>query len=412
LLFRPSEPLFPGDTIKKFSLAWWANYFYQECDPAEKKKVFRNVYRLHQGKAQVKPTLDPNSSKLDLQFWFDCMTEMLKNGFTEFPSEFRSTDDVLVPSLRDDSDLRVGFRGELRQPFDVRQHNGCRPRAHILSMLPSMNIDKPWHPYFNSDNRKKLYYRKGNGDNCLHTAVSVAVDFDTASKFPLLCDLNEADDLGTAKVEAQGIQSNVAQLRAQLGATITRQHFDPNSRAVNTKPGYAPGMMPANPPVSSVTAYKAPAGLRLLKSVRMNVYLFLVKGTVYNTRGYQVHLKNAPFPERAVEAVPWEHFLARVKIDRIHFGSDSNDGHLNVIHGYEFLHTVRDLERTLGGGLDGVRRLQALSTYLHELCERGKLNSDGSGGLPFKTAKTPDTVKITKVLNIEPRRDWGRNPAR
>lgn len=402
--FKEREPLFKGD-LKKFSLQWWANYFYQECDDATKKSVFREVYRLDKGLLSLKTQLD------DI-YWFDCMERMLKNGFTEFPPEFRSTDDVLLPLLREDSDLKVGFRGELRQPFDVRRHNGCRPRAHILSMLPEMNINKPWHPFNAGRNRTKLYYRKGNGDNCLHTAVSVAVDFGTASKFPLLSDLNEADDLGTATVEAEGILSNVAQLRAQMADVLTKQHFDPGRRATDAKPGYAPGKMPAPSTSQAVKPYKAPSGIRLLRSVRMNVYLFLLKGAVYDTRGYQEHLKNAPFPERAAEAIPWEHFIARVMIDRIQYGPDSNDGHLNVIYGWEFLHTRRDLEQALGGGLDGALRMGALSDYLQDLCRRGKLNGDGSGGLPFTTAASNPAVRITKVLKIEPRRDWGRNPAR
>ncbi len=411
LLFRDRAPLFEGEGLKKHGLQWWANYFYQECSSEKKKQAFKEIYQHNKdapgGKElKFKYKLDRLSVPAVVKNWNTLMTGLLNDGFTEFPQEFRSTDDVLIPRVREETDLRIGFRGELRQPLDVRKHNGCRPRAHVLALLPEMNIDKGWHPFSEAATRNKLYYRKGNGDNCLHTAVSVAVDFGTASKFPLLADLIAEDDIGTATVEAEGIASNVEGVKAALAKTQTP-----------TDTLYALSN-PVHPVVGALRAAKpseakAPRpGIRLLRSVRMNVYLFLVKGVVYDTRGYQAHLKNAPFPERAAEAIPWDHFLARLKIDRIHYGPDSNDGHLNVIYGYEFLHYRRDLERTLGGGMEGVAKLQTLTDFLIDLYDRGKLQPDGTGGIPFTTANTPKGAKITKVIKIEPRRDWGINPAR
>jgi hypothetical protein len=271
-----------------------------------------------------------------------------------------------------------------------------------------MNMTASWHPFSKPQHRDKVYYRKGNGDNCLYTTVSVAYDFDTASKFPLISDLRSdaPDAFGTATVEAMGIESKVAQLRAALGDQLTKQHFNPNWRATDAKPGYAPGLQPAGPlrPVRT-----RPTQVRLLPLVRMNVYLFRVRGDVWNTEGYQFHEHNATFPERAMNKVPWGDFLARVRIDRIHYGDDSNDGHLGIVHGYDWLHSYGELCRLLGGGNAGLDAYLQLQEYLQEIRRRGKLQSDGSGGIDFRTgaSKPAGELKIQRVLRMEPRTDWG-----
>ena len=67
--------------------------------------------------------------------------------------------------------------------------------------------------------RAKAFYRNGsNQDNCLFTAVSVATDFYTASKFPLVQDLiaDSPDAIGTATVLATGMVSRVKAMAATL----------------------------------------------------------------------------------------------------------------------------------------------------------------------------------------------------
>lgn len=203
-----------------------------------------------------------------------------------------------------------------------------------------------------------------------------------------------------ATVEAVGLASKVGALGAELGNTITQRFFakmpsDYQPKPINMKTASSP----------------RPPALRLLKSVRMNVYLFVLRGNIWNTAAYQALRGNQMFAERATDQIPWGNFLARVMIDRIHYGNDSNDGHLNVVHGFEFLHTHREIDQLLGGGLRGIAGRAVLSNFLSEICERGRLHPDGSGGIPFTTVNTPSDVKITKVLRIDSRHDWGPNPA-
>lgn len=406
--FSPMAALFP-EPVKKFGFEWWANHFYQECDPTAKKKYYQTVYRPDK---TVKPNFRSDGPSADQVAWQELLENMLKSGFVEFPDNFKGVDDTFFPSIKQDPNLKLGFRGELRQPHQVRMHNGCMPKAQIMSLRKDMNMSAAWHPFSKPSVRDKVYYRKGNGDNCLYTVVSVAYDFGTASKFPLLFDLerDNPDAFGTATVEASGIESKVAKTRAALADTLTRQHFNPTWRATDAKPGYNPGPMPG--PSTRGVPYKAPAQfqVRLLKMVRMNVYLFRIRGNTWNTEAYQTNQGNANFPERAMDRVPWGDFLARVRVDRLHFGDDSNDGHLSVVDGYDFLHPRRELERLLGGGTAGTAAVGKLTDYLRDIADRGRLRSDGSGGIRFATANTDPNVQIRKVLRIEPRTDWGYVP--
>jgi hypothetical protein len=399
--FNADHPLYPNP-IKKFSYEWWANHFYQECTSAEKKTFHMRAWKPD---GKLKPNFDPSSPSKDLAAWQELLEDMLKKGFTEYPDNFRGVDDTLIPSVREYPHLKLGFRGELRQPYQVKLHNGCKPKAQVWALRKDMNMSAAWHPFNKPDVRNKIYYRKGNGDNCLYTTVSVAYDFDTASKFPLISDLRSdaPDAFGTATVEAIGIQSAVAKARAALGDTITKQHFNPTWRATDAKPNYNPVPLPGNKKMSEKSV------IRLLPLVRMNVYMFRVRGNVWNTQAYQMDQHNATFPERAMELIPWGDFLARVKVDRIQYGDDSNDGHLSIVAGYDLLHSYGELCQLLGGGQAGSSAVSNMMDFLHRIRDRGKLQADGSGGIDFRTgsSKPPTELKIQKVIRMEPRTDWG-----
>ncbi len=401
--FRESAPLYVN-VPKKFCYEWWANHFYQECTPQDKKKFYKTAYK---DTGTIKPNFDSLSPSKDQVAWLELLEAMLKAGFVEYPDTYKGVDDTLIPSIKEYPHLKLGFRGELRQPSQVKLHNGCTPKAKVISLRRDMNMSASWHPFSIPDLRNKVYYRKGNGDNCLYTTVSIAYDFDTASKFPLLSDLRSdaPDAFGTATVEATGIESSVAKLRAALGDTITRQHFNPGWRATDAKPGYNPGNQPVNAPAPKAVK----SVIRLLPLVRMNVYLFRVRGNVWNTQKYQTDQHNASFPERAMDTIPWGDFLARVRIDRIHYGDDSNDGHLGIVAGYDLLHSYGELCRLLGGGIAGQNAYVQMLEFLKKIRNQGKLNADGTGGIDFRTAgsKPVGELKILKVIRMEPRTDWG-----
>lgn len=409
--FRADAPLFP-DPVPKFGFEWWANHFYQEVKDAEKKPFYAEVWTPNR---TIKKSFDTTNPAADRAAWRELLERLLKKGFIEYPDDVKGDHDQWFPPIKDDPNLRLGFRGELRQPMQVKAHNGCVPKAQVLSLRTQMKMNANWHPFSDPATRNKVYYRKGNGDNCLYSTVSVAYDFGTASKFPLLFDLKRdaPDAIGTATVEACGITSKVGAMAAALGQQITKQHFDPNFRAQTTKPAYAPGTMPTKTAVGMAAKPATEYQVRNLLSVRMNVYLFRIRGSVWNTERYQSANNNAQFPERAMDKVPWNDFLARVMIDRVHFGEDSNDGHLNVVHGYELLHSPGKLRLMLGGGVAGDAALTKLVLYLREICAANRLSGEQCGHIaPFATANTDPNIKIRRIIRIDPRTDWGVNPAK
>jgi len=409
--FRADAPLFP-DPVQKFGFEWWANHFYQEVKDSEKKPFYQEVWEADQ---TVKRKFDTKNASADRAVWRDFLERVLKKGFIEYPDEVKGDHDQWFPAIKDDPHLRLGYRGELRQPLQVKAHNGCVPKAQVLGLRTQMNMNANWHPFSDPALRNKVYYRKGNGDNCLYSTVSVAYDFGTASKFPLLFDLKKdaPDAIGNATVEACGMQSKVGAMAALLGPQITKQHFDPPFRVQSTKPSYAPGAMPAKAAVGQAPKADTEYQVRNLISVRMNVYLFRIRGSVWNTETYQAVNHNAQFPERAMDQIPWNDFLARVMIDRVHFGEDSNEGHLNLVHGFEFLHPRSLIRNMLGGGVAGDDALGRLYLFLRQICADNRLNGDRCDHItPFTTANTNPKIKIRRIIRLDPRTDWGINPAK
>ncbi len=379
--FNDRAPLF-ADPIKKYGFEWWANYFYQEANGPDKKAFYMQMYNADR---TLKDPYNSKSLAKDEDAWKQILLQMLAKGFTAYPDAYKKVDDVLFPPLQGNQLLRLGFRGELRQPMQVKQHNGCMPKAQIESVRKDMGMSHGWHPFSDGAIRSKVYYRKGNGDNCLYSAVSVTHDFATATKFPMIDDLykDAPDAIGTATVKAFGLASKVDQLRQKFGAVAASQ---PKPKANE-------------------------AQVRLLKCVRMNVYLFRVRGNTYDTKAYQAKNYNSEFEERAMEKTPWGDFLARVMIDRIHFGEEANDGHVNVVHGYELLHTNEDLLKLFGGGAAAADALAKLKAYLTDLVDQGAWRPGGAPTMILKTETSNPAARVEEILKMEPRGDWGLNPS-
>jgi hypothetical protein len=269
----------------------------------------------------------------------------------------------------------------------VQLHNGCKSRALVEPLKKAMGMNELWHPFSDPGAASKAYFRKGfNKDNCLFTTVSVATDFMTASKFPLLADLmkDEPDAVGTATVIAKGLVSNVKSMAAKFGGQIL------STKGVVPKGGVA---YPEPKPSTK-------GEVRLLKCVRMNVYLFRVD-QMWNTEAKQSSLGAKEFPERAAAEIPWANFIARVRCDRIQFGEDSNDGHQLIVQGYDFLHPVDYLKQRLG-----VLGFNQIDAFLKKMLQDGMLRPDGSGGIRYATDITDAAIQIEKVERIDARRAW------
>lgn len=359
----------------------WFNYLFADCTNADRKKYYELVLT---PEGALKPPYNDASNHAVRK---KVLTEMLKAGFEEYTGAkfFGSGDDLLKPLKGTVDGIRVGFRGELRPPAMVQLHNGCKSRALVEPLKASMGMNEPWHPFSEPGASSKAYFRKGfNKDNCLFTTVSVATDFMTASKFPLLADLrkDEPDAIGTATVIAKGLTSSVKAMAAKMEAQIS------GIKGIKVQsPLQAPG-----PSVKGE--------VRLLHCVRMNVYIFRVD-KLWNTEAKQSSLNAPQFPERAASEIPFSNFIARVRCDRIQFGEDSNDGHQLIIQGYDLLHTPTFLKKRLGD--IGFSQIEA---FLKKMVQDGMLRPDGTGGIRYATDITDKAIQIEKVERIDARRAW------
>lgn len=358
-----AEP-FPRHVKNYKTFEGWFNYFYTECPNVDRKRFYEKVLT---PQGTLEPEYGPGRDDARRQV----LTEMLAVGFEPFDNRYQGTADDLLAPVHDEMHFKLGFRGELRVPSQVKAHDGCVPRAQVPALRRQMGMDAAWHPFRDPSLRNKLYFRRGfNADNCLFTTVSVATDFMTASKFPLLADLtrDNPDAIDTAVVWSRGRASRVREMAA---AREDRQ------------------------------AAAREAGERLLlQCVRMNVYLFTAS-RLWNTQKRQSDARAPEFPERAAAAIAWDFFVARVRCDRIHFGPDSNDGHLLVVDGYDWLHPLPHLHRMVGA-----RQLTLVERFLNGIVRRGRLGANGGGGLRFETANTDPGFWIERVERIESRGNW------
>jgi hypothetical protein len=354
----------PFTTAAKFSFEWWFNQFWRECPDQDRRAFY--IEMLNPDGTPKKPSMSDVQKR-------DILGRMLRSGFTEFTGDYLENDDITLPGIRSGPNrVYVAFRGDFRTPNEVRVHEGTYAKASLPVLRNSMNMSQPWHPFSDPATRMKLYFRKWNADNCLFTVVSVAEDFATATKFPLMCDM-ENWQFGTAVVTARGYVAgeDVRNLAARFGSTVP-----------------AP-------------ARSGGSTQKILKASRNNVYV-VKTGTAYNTRRMQdAGPAGSPFPERAVRGIPWSHHLARIRIDRIHYGKDSNEGHLIVVRGFDWLHDHVTLARTLGSSA----AVGVLDGFLTDILQRGSLTG-GQGGISFKTEASDPAIEIEKVISIDLQGAW------
>jgi hypothetical protein len=172
----------------------------------------------------------------------------------------------------------VGFRGDSRDPDTLIAHDKGAFNRKVQSpfAINSYNLAQAWNPFSQDEVKNTMYWREGQADNDLFTVVSVAKNFATASKFPLLDD--PPKDL---KVYAQQAELVVSSDSTNARTTV--------KTAVS----------------------------------RMYVYMVAIDEG-FNTEEYQV----SRFPEIGVQEVKAEKFLAHMQILRLHFGPKGDDGHV------------------------------------------------------------------------------------
>jgi hypothetical protein len=357
----PVKSAYPLKTFPEFSFEYWFNYFYDEVSsPAQQLRFFLEV-------SPSENVYLPGSQIPDLKKK-QLLEEMLNIGFMAYPTASRLSADEMFESMRSkagppakagydlqDQGVRVVFRGDGRTPDLIQRVDGTKPQTRVDPLKASRNFDKAWHPWNDVNRANRVYFRKGpNQDNCLFSAISVTPNFEVATKFPLLNELRSTNPaaLGTAFVEVTDRKAAAPGRGPQAHVTTLKQKFE---------------------------------GTKLLCS-RTNIYVVKMKGG-WNTEAYQADA----FPERAFENLRWVHHYAILKVIRVHYSDDMNEGHLIVVEDLEWLQPVADLKRQLGDA-----PLATLQKYLSKIQNQGRL-AGGIGGIHYVPPGVEPPLKVKKV---------------
>ena len=220
----------------------------------------------------------------------------------------------------------VGFRGDARDPSTLMAHDEgeFRPKAKSPFQVTKYNLDAKWNPFSEDTIRNTMYFREGQADNDLFTVVSIAKDFATATKFPLIND--------------------------------------------------APPEMKSYPKGAKLVMYDTMA--RSQSTVEVTVtqcYLYMViTGTGFDTEEKQT----SKFPEIGVGLVTADKFLAYMTVIRLHYGDTGDDGHTTFVSDFEFFRpNKRKLLYEQNPDNDTLTKFNEYmsSTYYHQFFEYNPL---------------------------------------
>ena len=167
-------------------------------------------------------------------------------------------------------------------------------RAHMCA--EKINLREAWNPFSDPTIRAHYYYRREQQDNCLHTVVSVTLDFTTASTFPKLEDLIGSAMKGAALKPTDTVDNPPAALKPKLCSVRTG------------------------------------AGKPLQRYAdKQQLYLVVLFGGFFDTQRKQAGEKeiadaSGTFPEVAVKRIPANNILGCLSFVRVFHGLTEAEG--------------------------------------------------------------------------------------
>jgi hypothetical protein len=350
----------PYTKFDEYSFEYWFNYFYAELPAARRSEFY---VRISPAQGVLRAAKDiPDLEKKTL------LTGMMDIGFRKYRDTEKLSAAEMFESLRGmtrPDPSRVMFRGDSREPEAIQRNSGTKPQTQLAHLYAERGFDKTWHPWNDQTRRDSVYFRNGdvNQDNCLFSAISVTPEFYIATKFPMMHQVK----LGKAIVEVEMKQTAGT---SKVASMISR--FD-NKKTLT------------------------------LSCSRTNIYAVKVKKG-WNTESFQ----SQTFAERAYDNLRWIDHFAIVKVIRIHYGADSNQGHLAVIDSWKLLPddhafdsniraSMKKLAATNPAAVDLLIRV--LRSFLQTTSAECRL-LNGVGGHSYVPEGVIEPFKITKVVKM------------
>jgi len=200
----------------------------------------------------------------------------------------------------------IGWRGDSRSLGDLQRAGGFLPKADSDQPSPDLhdqrsyaekiNLRTHWHPFSDPITRSHYYYRREQQDNCLHTVVSVGLDFVTASTFPKVEDL--------------------------IGSALGGRALGPSDTIDRPPLALVPRLCDVR--IAGHTPVKRFAD-------KQQLYLVVLFGGFFDTQRKQAGDKEiadsqGTFPEVAVKRVPADNILACLSFVRVFHGLTEAEG--------------------------------------------------------------------------------------
>jgi hypothetical protein len=199
---------------------------------------------------------------------------------------------------RDTSDafttrLFFGWRGERRTLQQIHDQGGCQ-RKIDLALAAAYNMTAEWHPFYEEEIRRSFWYREGQNDNCLFTAVSGANQF------------------GTAVCNPTFIRRNYPEFPLDDVNRVCENHFRSPIQNFKAKLGELAAVRPYLCDVQ-YTDRTRKVGL----FTKATLAMFVVNGLVLDTSGVQVARDSGSYGEFALESIQYENFYGLVEVLRV-----------------------------------------------------------------------------------------------
>ena len=293
----PSDPAFAA-YARNFEIGnfwYWFGTFWKEMPKADRLPILKAVVDTDGNLLPACQDLNTkNVNGLGIPRQDELRTllkQMMGKGFTPWKikaeKEAVETKDLLpkIDALGTQYHS-VGFRGDARDPATLMAHDEgeFRPKVKSPFQVTKYNLDAKWNPFSEDTIRNTMYFREGQADNDLFTVVSIAKEFATATKFPLIND--------------------------------------------------APPELKVYPKGAKVVMYDTAGKTQSTVEVTVTqCYLYMViTGTGFDTEEKQT----SKFPEIGVGLVTADKFLAYMTVTRIHYGETGDDGHTAYVSDYEY----------------------------------------------------------------------------
>ena len=341
-----------GAAVAEFSPQYWFEYFWQESkikggSDTRLVGIADEVFE-KTGVATYRPRAEFAGEPADdtaRDRWRALMTELLKLGFRRVTPETTlanppASDHISLqkgflshfvngrkevarsgPSRKDGPPLpsalkdtvHLFWRGETRTFDAIVQQKGTKRQIDVASIASDLRMDQRWHPFFDPAVSKDMWFRQGQTDNDYYTAISVALNYETACCFPKI---NE---------------KRVYNLPPEPVAAWRPEQLDPHR---------------AN--LARVTVRDARGQMRteVRVATRTSVYLLAFNGVAINTRKAGGGVKTngeyaSSFPEMGVGHIPLEGIYAVVPMVRVFDAQTETSGFTAIpdVSGAKLVHT-------------------------------------------------------------------------